>query len=246
MSQPPVLEVSWLGTVPYLQAWALQRQLAELRAAERLPDQLLLLEHPPVITLGRRGTRADVLADEQVLDALEIQVVSVNRGGLATYHGPGQLIGYPIVDLRKLAGDAPGYVTGLEETIMRALREHGLVTLRDAAHRGVWTPQGKLAAIGVGVSRGVTMHGFAVNLHPDLRHFDLIDPCGLADRGVTSLERLTGQRVESEAFRHAVSFHFGQVFERDVRPGRFENRHAQFEIASAPGDKPGLRIASLA
>lgn len=182
---------------------------------------MLLLEHPPVFTLGRRGSAADVLVAPERRRALGIELHQTNRGGLVTYHGPGQLVGYPIADLRRLAGDAPSYVSGLEETIVRALAELGLVGFRDPTARGVWTSAGKIAAIGVAVSRGITMHGFAVNLQPDLGHFALIDPCGLGQRGVTSAERLLGQPVDPVSFRQAIVFHFGQVFDRlmvEARP----------------------------
>jgi lipoate-protein ligase B len=174
----------------------------------------VLLEHPPVFTLGRRGSRDDIYATAEHLERLGIEVHETNRGGLVTYHGPGQLVGYPIVDLRAIAGDAPSYVTGLEETLIRALAEHGIVGFRDPAARGVWTAGGKIAAIGVAVSRGITMHGFAVNLQPVLGHFALINPCGLGDREVTSAERLLGHPIDFEDFSRAVVFHFGRVFDR--------------------------------
>jgi lipoate-protein ligase B len=214
----PECEVISLGLVSYAEAFALQRQLCADREAGRIADTLLLLEHPAVFTLGRRGSYDDILAPRERLNELGIEVHETNRGGLVTYHGPGQLVGYPIADLRKLAGDAPRYVTGLEETMIRALAEHGIVGFRDAAARGVWTSQGKIAAIGVAVSRGITMHGFAVNLQPDLSHFTLINPCGLGERGVTSAERILGQPVDLPAFRQSIVFQFGQVFGRQMRP----------------------------
>jgi lipoate-protein ligase B len=216
-SRPRACDGLVCGVVPYAEALALQRRLNEARYRGEIPDTLLLLEHPPVFTLGRRGDRADVYATPERLRELGIEVYETNRGGLVTYHGPGQLVGYPIVDLRALAGDAPSYVSGLEETIIRALAEHGIVGFRDPAARGVWTRDGKIAAIGVAVSRGITMHGFAVNLQPDLGHFELIDPCGLGDQGVTSAERLLGHPVDLEDFTRAVVFHFGRVFGREMR-----------------------------
>ena len=214
----PPCEVLDLGLVPYLEALALQRRLNEARQRGDIPDTLILLEHPPVFTLGRRAEKADILAPPERLAELGIEVHETNRGGLVTYHGPGQLVGYPIADLRALAGDAPSYVTGLEETIIRALADLGLRGWRDPAARGVWSAGGKIAAIGVGVSRGVTMHGFAVNLQPDLNHFALINPCGLGDRGVTSAERLLGHPVDPAAMRQSIAFHFGRVFGRQMRP----------------------------
>jgi lipoate-protein ligase B len=217
-ARPPCAVLALGGLVPYDRGLALQRRLAEQRAGGQIPDTLVLLEHAPVITLGRRGSRQDVLAPPERLRDLGIAVVETNRGGLATYHGPGQQVGYPIADLRRLARDAPSYVSGLEETIIRALAEYGITGFRDPAARGVWTGRGKIAAIGVAVSRGITLHGFAVNLAPDLGHFELIDPCGLGQRGVTSAERLLGCCPEPAAFRQAIAFHFGQVFGRRMQP----------------------------
>ncbi|MFN8522339.1 MAG: lipoyl(octanoyl) transferase LipB [Chloroflexota bacterium] len=184
--------VRFLGRVEYLEALALQRSLAARRDAEEIGDTVLLLEHPPVITLGRRGSRDDVYASDQELARLGIPVIETNRGGLVTYHGPGQLVGYPIVRLRSFAGDAPRYVTLLEESIIRTLARLGVAAFRNPEHRGVFTARGKIAAIGVAVSRGVTMHGFALNVDPDLSHFDLINPCGIGELGVTSIRCETG------------------------------------------------------
>jgi lipoate-protein ligase B len=206
-----------LGRVEYSAAYALQRRLAALRDAETLPDLLLLVEHPPVITLGRRGSRADVFATEEELAALGIGLYETNRGGLVTYHGPGQIVGYPIVRLRQFAGDAPTYVWRLEETLIRTLADFGVAAHRNEAHRGAFAEGGKIAAIGVAVSKGVTMHGFALNVAPDLAHFDLIDPCGIGDLGVTSVERLLGTDRDLNAVKHTLAFHFGAVFGRQVQ-----------------------------
>lgn len=214
----PLCQVLTPGLVRYGEALGLQRRLNEARYRGEAPDSLILLEHRPVFTLGRRGSREDIYASEGRLRELGIEVYETNRGGLVTYHGPGQLVGYPIVDLRGLAGDAPSYVTGLEETIIRGLAELGITGFRDQAARGVWTEGGKIAAIGVAVSRGITMHGFAVNLQPDLGHFGLINPCGLGERGITSAERLLGRTVDLDDFSRAIAFHFGRVFRREMRP----------------------------
>jgi lipoate-protein ligase B len=206
-----------LGLTPYAEAEALQRRLSQARSEDRIPDTLLLLEHPPVFTLGRRGKQTDILALPERLQDLGIEVRETNRGGLVTYHGPGQLVGYPIADLRKLAGDIPSYVSGLEETIIGALAEHGIASFRDPAARGVWTSGGKIAAVGVAISRGITMHGFAVNLEPDLSHFSLINACGLGDRVVTSARQVLGRSVDPEAFRRSIIRQFGRVFGRRMR-----------------------------
>jgi lipoate-protein ligase B len=210
------IRCSWLGIVEYGQAFALQESLVAARADDQIGDTLLLLEHPPVVTLGRRGRWDDIHLSPEQLAAHGIGACETNRGGLVTYHGPGQLVGYVIARLAELGGTAPAFVQGLEETIIRALDELGVSAERRPPHRGVWTSQGKLAAIGVGVRRGVTMHGFALNVQPDLRHFDLINACGIGDLGVTSIERLLGWIVDPASVRRAIAFHFGRVFERRV------------------------------
>jgi lipoate-protein ligase B len=213
---PDKVWVAHLGCMAYEEAFALQRRVAEDRDAGRVPDLLLFVEHPPVITLGRRGSRDDIYAASDQLAALGISVHETNRGGLVTYHGPGQVVGYPIARLRTLAGDAPTYVRGLETTIIRTLAGLGVAARRDACHRGVFADGGKLAAIGVAVSRGVTMHGFALNLQPDLDHFALINPCGIGGLGVTSVERVIGRAVDPGDVRSALAFHFGEVFDRTM------------------------------
>ena len=212
----PPIWLADLGTVEYGTAFALQRFLVAERDAERLPDVLLLLEHPPVITLGRRGSRADVYADAASLAAEGVAVFETTRGGLVTYHGPGQVVGYPIARLRAIAGDAPTYVWRLEEALIRTLAELGVSARRDAGNRGVFADGGKIAAIGVAVTHGVTMHGFALNVCPDLSHFELINPCGIGDLGVTSVERVIGQTLDLADVRRSLAFHFGAVFERAV------------------------------
>ena len=219
----PPLWVVELGRVEYDVALALQRRLAAERDEERVPDVLLLLEHPPVITLGRRGSLDHVYADPTELGRLGIALRETNRGGLVTYHGPGQTVGYPIARLRTLARDAPTYVSGLEETMVRTLAQLGVVAVTRPGERGVFAEAGKIGAIGVAVSRGVTMHGFALNVCPDLRHFELIDPCGLGHLGVTSIERELGRTVELGAVREALAGNLAAIFARTpVAPPRDE------------------------
>jgi lipoate-protein ligase B len=207
-----------LGRVEYGVAYELQRRLLAERDADRLPDLLLLVEHPPVITLGRRGSRDDVFLTDSELAALGIAIFETNRGGLVTYHGPGQVVGYPITRLRAIAGDAPTYVWRLEETIVRTLARFGISAHRDVGNRGVFAPGGKIAAIGIAVTHGVTMHGFALNVCPDLEHFTLIDPCGIGDLGVTSIERLLGAAPDLDLVRETLAEQFGEVFERTLVP----------------------------
>jgi lipoyl(octanoyl) transferase len=212
---------AYLGRVEYGAALGLQRALLDARAEATIGDTLLLVEHPPVLTFGRRDSRSDVLVEANELAARGIAVHETNRGGLVTYHGPGQLVGYPIVGLRALTGgDVVRYVCGLEETLIRVLAGIGIASGRDPVHRGVWVepangaPAEKIAAIGVAVSRGVAMHGFALNVQPALEHFALIRPCGIADRSVTSIAALLGRRLDFGALAAAIAECFGQVFSR--------------------------------
>ena len=178
-----------MGLVPYLEAWQLQATLAEHRAEGLVPDTLLLLEHPSVYTAGRRTEQWERPQDDT-------PVVDVDRGGKITWHGPGQLVGYPVVALPDPM-DVVGHVRRLEAALIEACRQLGVVTGRVSGRSGVWTPDGarKVAAIGIRVTRGVAFHGFALNCDPDLRAFDRIVPCGIADAGVTSLSRELGREV---------------------------------------------------
>jgi lipoate-protein ligase B len=194
-----------LGSIEYAHAVRLQNELAEQRLLEEIPDTLLLLEHPPVVTLGRRGTLEDVYLSEADLKRRGIALESTTRGGLVTYHGPGQLVGYPIVKLRARGLTVPCYVRALEQSIIDALREIGIAARIDEGHVGVWTAAGKIAAIGVAQRRGVTLHGFAVNLQPDLSHFALINPCGIGDLGVTSAQAILGLQVDTADFKRRIA-----------------------------------------
>ena len=231
---PPCCAWAYLGRIDYGAALALQRELLEARAAGAVPDTLLLVEHPPVLTLGRRGSRSDILVDEATLVAGGIAVHETNRGGLVTYHGPGQLVGYPIADLRALTGgDVVRYVTGLEETVIRVLAGLGIRAGRDPQHHGVWVDSAKIAAVGVAISRGVTMHGFALNLQPDLEHFALIRPCGITDREVTSAAATLGRPTALRECAAAVAAAFGSVFEREMVHDLAALRQARVSLAPA-------------
>ena len=212
------LEVRRLGVVPYDEALALQRALVEERRADRVPDLLLLLEHPPVITLGVKGDggRANIIATGERLAALGIAVAETGRGGDVTYHGPGQIVGYPIVDLKPDRCDVHRYVRDLEEMMIRVCADYGVAAGRIAGLTGAWVGAEKIGAIGVRISRWVTSHGFAFNVKTDLRHFQLIVPCGIADRGVTSLEKATGRELTMQEVENRVVEHFAAIFERAV------------------------------
>jgi len=222
-----------LGRVSYADGLAMQQQVIAARKAGAIGDTLLLLEHPPVITLGRNAHRSNVVASDEFLAARGVELHEINRGGDVTYHGPGQLVGYPIFDLR---GEWPGrkgphlgavdYIRMLEEMLMRACGDFGVMTQRVCGRTGVWTlpggsiPEKKIAALGVHVSQGVTSHGFALNVTADLREFEWIVPCGIADRQVTSLDleapagREPAPTMENAA--NVVSRQMGRVFERQM------------------------------
>jgi lipoyl(octanoyl) transferase len=211
-----LLEVRRLGLVSYDDALALQRELVEERRAGHIPDTLLLLEHPHVITLGvkARGTMANILVSKETLAARGVELFETGRGGDVTYHGPGQLVGYPILDLRPDRCDVHRYVRDLEDVLMRVTADYGFAATRVAGFSGAWVGQEKIAAIGVRISRWITSHGFALNVNTDLSQFDVIVPCGIPDKGVTSLARLLGRSVSMEDVMTRVAHHFGDVFDR--------------------------------
>jgi lipoyl(octanoyl) transferase len=207
-----------LGKVDYREGLALQQQLVDERRAGAIGDTLLLLEHPPVITLGARNrvSASHIIASPEELVREGVSVHETGRGGDVTYHGPGQLVGYPIFDLRPDRCDVHQYVRDLEEALIQALARFDVRGSRVAGLSGVWTGEAgreeKIAAIGIRISRWITSHGFALNVSTDLRHFNLIVPCGLTDRGVTSLEHLLGHRVDINSVMDAVVDSFRSVF----------------------------------
>lgn len=209
-----------LGQVGYGPAVELQRRLVEARKAGEIPDVLLFCEHPHVITLGRNGTIENLRAGNDSLAGRSIEFHSTNRGGDITYHGPGQIVGYPILDLSEHRRDLRWYVEQLEELMIRAGLDFGVAGSRSEGQHGVWvrTPAGeeKIAALGVHVSRWVTSHGFAYNVSTDLGYFDLIVPCGIAGKRVTSLERALGRTVAMNEVRARLAARFGEVFEREM------------------------------
>ncbi len=210
-----ILEVRRLGVVPYGEALELQKQLVADRLAGAIPDQLLLLQHPPVITLGvrTRNGRANVLATPESLAAAGIDVFETGRGGDVTYHGPGQLVGYPIVDLKPGRCDVHRYVRDLEEVMIRTAAAFGVTAQRVAGLTGIWVGDEKLGAIGVRIAKWITSHGFAFNVTTDLAHFGLIVPCGIVDKGVTSLEKLVGRVVPMSDVETAAAAAFAEVFD---------------------------------
>jgi lipoyl(octanoyl) transferase len=215
-----------LGLVEYGGAWELQRRVADARKAGAIPDVLLLCEHPHVITLGRSGKISNLRAPDDLLRQMGVSFFETNRGGDITYHGPGQLVGYPILDLAEIRRDVAWYVRSLEEAMMRATAEFGIVCKRVVGCTGVWVDvkeamecrhEEKLAAIGVHLSRWVTSHGFAYNVSTDLRYFDLIVPCGIAGKRATSLEKLLGRCVEMKEAAPRIATRLGEIFGLDPR-----------------------------
>jgi lipoyl(octanoyl) transferase len=213
---PREIQIRRLGRVGYEDALELQKQLVEQRKTGEIPDQLLLLEHPPVITLGvrTRNDRSHVLATPETLADEGIEVFESGRGGDVTYHGPGQLVGYPILDLRPDRCDVHRYVRDLEEVLICAVAEFGIVSHRLPGLTGTWVGNEKLAAIGVRVARWVTSHGFALNVSTNLAHFGLIIPCGITGKGVTSMDILSPTPVSMKDAEDAVSAAFSVVFDR--------------------------------
>jgi len=221
----------WLGRVGYLEAARLQHRLAEERKRGEIPDTFLFLEHPPVITLGRASEDGNLLAPMSVLGARGVELFETTRGGDVTYHGPGQLVGYGIVDLREHGRDVGRYLRELEEALIRTLGEYGFTAGRRAGMTGAWVDERKVAAIGVRAEKWVTAHGFALNVDPDLGHFEWIVPCWIREYGVASIasllrERDARARVPSlEEVAEVARKHLGEVFGLDLRmsePGELD------------------------
>ncbi|HZR32907.1 MAG TPA: lipoyl(octanoyl) transferase LipB [Terriglobales bacterium] len=217
-----MISVVQLGTLDYATGLRLQQSLVDLRKQEGIGDTLLLLEHSPVITLGRNASRNNLLASQELLAEKGVELFDCDRGGDVTFHGPGQLVGYPIFDLRgfqpKLG--AVEFVRRLEEVIIRACADFGVAAQRIAGLTGVWTSgevPAKIAAIGVHISRGVTSHGFALNVNTDLEYFNLIVPCGITSRPVTSLNKELQRQLALDKIAQSVAQHFGKVFAAEIR-----------------------------
>lgn len=213
-----------LGTVDYAEAHELQKRLQDQRIAGEIEDTVLLLEHPSVLTLGRSAKAQHVVASAEALEARGIGVHEVGRGGDVTYHGPGQLVVYPIIDLKPNRKDVRKYVWSLEETMIRTCEDFGLSADRIRGLNGAWVGDRKIGAVGVRISRWVTMHGLALNANSDLAHFQLIVPCGIGDKAVTSLSAELGRTVSANDVIDPLARHFASLFEaeiewRDAPPG---------------------------
>jgi lipoyl(octanoyl) transferase len=244
------LLITDLGLISYEDSVALQQRLVAARKAGTIADVLLLCEHPPVITFGRNAKRENLLANENVLRQKNVQLHDTNRGGDVTFHGPGQIVGYPILDLGAIKRDVHWYVRTLEEVMIRASADFGLTAFRIPGRTGIWVhpspspsqqarseapttpptpPEEKLAAIGVHISRWVTSHGFAYNVSTDLRYFDLIIPCGIAERKATSLEKLLNRNVATSEAKPALARHFAELFSLEAIPTSREDLFSLLE-----------------
>ena len=244
MPAKPCLVVN-LGVVPYGPAFELQQRVAEARKAGAVPDVLLLCEHPHVITLGRSGRIEHLRASDLLLSQMGVEFHHSNRGGDITYHGPGQVVGYPIVRVNEIRRDVVWYVRELENILIATSADFGVSARQEPELTGIWvdTPDRgpeKLAAIGVHFSRWVSTHGFAYNVSTDLRYFELIVPCGIADHGVTSLERILRRPVDLAEFRTRLTRRFGERFGFQMEPASIDELEEQLESA-ATAAPPGGR-----
>ena len=228
-----------LGFIGYADAFELQKRVVAARKADAIGDVLLLCEHPHVITLGRSGKRDNLLASERVLAQKGVEFHATNRGGDITYHGPGQIVGYPVIQLAAIRRDVVWYVRMLEEVMIRTCADFGVVARGEEGKTGAWIDPvagsgerlaaEKIGAIGVHISRWVTSHGFAFNVATDLRYFELIVPCGIAERKATSLEKVLGRAVKRNEAAPRLVEHFGEVFGREPRPATREELFAAVE-----------------
>ncbi|MBX7219609.1 MAG: lipoyl(octanoyl) transferase LipB [Blastocatellia bacterium] len=216
MTSPRPLHVWFLGLVDYADGLRMQEILVQLRREEQIPDTLLLLEHPPVLTLGRAAERSNIVAAPNFLEGAGIEVFETGRGGDVTFHGPGQLVGYPIFNLHPDRRDVRRYMRDLEEVLIQTLGAFGVTSGRIDGLTGVWVGNRKIAAMGVRISRWLTSHGFALNVNTALDYFNLIVPCGIRDKGVTSLDEELGRSVSFETVMPSLLTAFGEVFEREV------------------------------
>lgn len=207
-----------LGRTRYSEAWKLQQQLWDLRVRGEVGDLLLFTEHEPVYTVGKGGDENHILADDAELSRTGAELFRIDRGGDVTYHGPGQIVGYPIIDLNARP-DLHRYLRDLEEVVIRALRTFGIAGVREEGLTGVWVAGDKVAALGVKVSRWVTMHGFALNVATDLQRFDRIIPCGIFHKGVTSMQQLLRREVPLAEVQGELARNFAEVFELSARLG---------------------------
>jgi lipoyl(octanoyl) transferase len=205
-----------LGFIDYKVAWDLQKSTFELRHNKKLPDIIFLLEHPHTYTLGKTADKKHLIGSDDFLSENKISVYDIDRGGDITYHGPGQIVGYPIIDLNEWQNDTHKYLRALEEVIIRTCSYYNIIGTRVPKYTGVWIEDRKIAAIGIKVSRWITMHGFAFNINTDLSLFSGIIPCGISDKEVTSLQKETGRKMDIQEVKSLLVKNFKEVFSYDV------------------------------
>ena len=218
------------GLVEYGEALKFQRRIHRLRVAGEIPDVLLLLEHLPTITLGKAGSSSNILLSPERLSELGISLFYIERGGDATYHGPGQLVGYPIIDLKNRGSDIRTFVTVLEEVMIRTAADFSIDGVRDPGHRGVWVEKEELGRSGISVRKWVTMHGFALNVTTDLDHFAFINPCGFTDRHATSFARCLSAEADLKSVTERLQYHFSSIFGVELVTTTKEELHRLFPI----------------
>jgi lipoate-protein ligase B len=226
-----------IDLMEYQRAWDLQREVVAAKLESDLPDILILLEHNPVITLGRRGNRRHLRASPEVLATEGIEIYHVERGGEVTYHGPGQIVGYPILNLRNWHRDVSWYIFNVEEVLIRTLGDFGIEGSRNRLNRGVWVGDSKIGSIGVAITRWVTYHGFSLNVSPDMNHYHLITPCGLEGIEVTSIERILGGKPDHRKVRVSISRHFQHVFDMELARMDMEDLKGILEIPHQAHEK---------
>ena len=208
-----ILNYCDLNNIDYQEAWDLQKEILEMRVDEKINDILFLLEHPHTYTLGKVADKRNLIGSVDYLMQNKISVFDIDRGGDITYHGPGQIVGYPIIDLKKWKQDTHRYLRSLEEVIIKTCSEYGLKGVRDSKYTGVWIGDKKIAAIGIKVSRWVTMHGFAFNINTDLDFFSGIIPCGIVDKGVTSLKNELSKSIDISEVKEKLVNNFKNIFD---------------------------------
>jgi len=227
-----------INLIEYRRAWNFQREVVAAKVKTDFPDILILLEHNPVITLGRRGKYQHIQASPEVLSAEGINIYHVERGGEATYHGPGQIVGYPIVNLKNWKRNVSWYVYNLEEVLIRTLGDFGIEGTRNRLNRGVWVRDSKIGSIGVAITRWVTYHGFSLNVSPNMYHYSLITPCGLEGIQITSLKELLGKEPAQHRVRDGVFRYFQQVF--DIELARIDMEDVKRGLPHSSGNPKGL------
>ncbi len=206
-----------IGTTKYADTWELQKEIFSARVSQRIDDVFLLTEHEPVFTLGKGADENHLLANDSELQEKKIDMFWIDRGGDVTFHGPGQIVGYPIIDLNLHYNDIHRYLRDLEEMIIRTIAEYEIAGGREKEFTGVWVKNEKIAALGVKVSKWITMHGFALNVNTDLTFFDRIIPCGIFHKGVTSLEQILHKKIELSEVQNKLIYYFAQIFNFEVK-----------------------------